>query len=199
MTQEEFLIIANNNLTQVNVWYTETVPYTILGVTIPTTNYAGENIIGYLQQITQMTLEVSEGSFVTLDIVERSLLGDTPTQYYYFITSAGIIQDPGDNQVSPGKLIFTPGINGLGFQQGGFNATLGEVEENRKSEYIMQADRISYINTGAGLPTNIEQLETNSATRAQVQDSLYSSTGWISARYEAVSYTHLTLPTKRIV
>lgn len=192
MTQEEFLIIAGNNQTQVNVWYTETVPYTILGVTIPTTNYAGENIIGYLQQITQMTLEVSEGSFVTLDIVERSLLGNIPTQYYYFITSAETIQDPGDNLVSPGKVIFTPGINGLGFQQGGYNAILGEAEENRRSEYIMQADRISYINTGAGLPTNIEQLETNTATRAQVQDSLYNDTGWISARYEGTKLSTLT-------
>lgn len=192
MTQEDFLIIANNNRTQVNVWYTETVPYTVLGVTVPTINNAGESIIGYLQQITQMTLEVSEGSFVILDITERSLLGDTPTQYYYFKTSAGIIQDPGDNLVSPGRVIFTPGINGQGFQQGGYNALLGEAQEDRRSDYIMQADRISYINTGAGLPTNIEQLETNSATRAQVQDSLYSSTGWISARYEGTKLDTLS-------
>lgn len=184
MTQEEFLVIAGLNPTQVNVWYTQTVPYTILGVTVPTINNTGENIIGYLQQVTQMTLEVNEGSFVTLDILERSLLGDAPTQYYYFITSPGTIQDVGNNRVSPGQLIFTPGIDGAGFQEGGYNALQGLAEDNRQSEYIMQADRISYINIGAGLPTNIDQLEVNNATRAQIQDSMYSSTGWISARYE---------------
>lgn len=184
MIQEEFLAIAALNPTQVNVWYTQTVPYTILGVTVPTINNTGENIIGYLQQVTQMTLEVNEGSFVTLDILERSLLGDVPTQYYYLITSPEIIQEVGNNQVSPGQLIFTPGINGAGFQEGGYNALQGLAENIRQSEYIMQADRISYINTGAGLPTNIDQLQTNSATKANIQDSMYSSTGWISGRYE---------------
>jgi len=184
MIQEEFLAIAALNPTQVNVWYTQTVPYTILGVTVPTTNPAGENIIGYLQEATQMTLEVNEDSFVTLNLLQRSLLGDVPTQYYYFITSPEVIQDVGNSQVSPGQLIFTPGINGAGFQQGGYNALQGLAENIRQSDYIMQADRISYINTGAGLPTNINQLEANNATRARIQDSMYSSTGWISARYE---------------
>jgi len=192
MTQEDFLIIANLNPTQVNVWYTETAPYTILGVTVPTINNAGENIIGYLQQATQMTLEVNEDSFVTLDISSRSLIGDVPKQYYYYITSAEIIQELGDSIIAPGQIIFTPGVDGLGFQEGGYNVTAGLTNESRRSDYIMQADRISYINTGAGLPTNIEQLETNSATKAQVQDSMYSSTGWTSGRYEGTKLTTLT-------
>jgi len=192
MTQEDFLIIASVNPTQVNVWYTETAPYTILGVTVPTINNANENIIGYLQQATQMTLEVNEDSFVTLDILQRSLLGDIPKQYYYFITAPETIQELGDSILAPGQLIFTPGVDGLGFQEGGYNVTAGLTNESRRSDYIMQADRISYINTGAGLPTNIEQLETNSATKAQVQDSMYSSTGWTSGRYEGTKLTTLT-------
>lgn len=186
MTQEEFLLVANQFPYQVNVWYTPTAPYTILGLTIPTINNGGENIIGYLQQATVVTVQTNEdtGEYATLNIIQRSLLGDTGAQYYYFITSAGIIQNPGDEEIRPGQIIFTPGIDGLGFQEGGYNATAGLTNEGRKSDYIMQADRISYISTGAGLPTNIDQLETNSATRAQVQDSQYSDTGWTSGRYD---------------
>ena len=186
MTQEEFLIVANNFRNQVNVWYTPTAPYTILGLTVPIINIAGENIIGYLQQATVITVQLNEdtGEYVTLNITQRSLLGDTQGQYYFFNTSAGTIQNPGDGLIRPGQIIFTPGIDGLGFQEGGYNVTAGLTNEGRRSDYIMQADRISYISTGAGLPTNIEQLETNSATRAQVQDSLYSDTGWTSGRYD---------------
>jgi hypothetical protein len=186
MTQEEFLIVASNFPNQVNVWYTPTAPYTILGLTIPIINNAGEDITGYLQQATVVTVQVNEstGDYVTLNITQRSLLGNTGAQYYFFNTSAGTIQDPGDGLIRPGQIIFTPGINGLGFQEGGYNVTAGLTNESRRSDYIMQADRISYINTGAGLPTNINQLETNSATRAQVQDSQYSDTGWISGRYD---------------
>jgi hypothetical protein len=194
MNEQDFLLIANANPSQVNVWYTQTLPYTILGLTVPVKNNAGESIIGYLQQATSITLQVNEATneYVTLTITSRSLLSAGDVQYYYFITSTVIIQDIGDALITPGQVIFTPGIDGLGFQQGGYNAILGEAEENRRSEYIMQADRISYINTGAGLPTNIEQLETNAATRAQVQDSLYSDTGWISGRYEGTKLSTLT-------
>tara|TARA_R110000868_G_scaffold102272_11_gene281689 strand:- start:538 stop:1713 length:1176 start_codon:yes stop_codon:yes gene_type:complete len=194
MTEQEFLIVANNFRNQVNVWYTATAPYTILGLTVPIINIAGENIIGYLQQATVITVQVNEdtGEYVTLNITQRSLLGDTQGQYYFFNTSAGTIQDPGDDLIRPGQIIFTPGIDGLGFQEGGYNVTAGLTNEGRRSEYIMQADRISYISTGAGLPTNIDQLQTNNATRAQVQDSLYSDTGWISARYEGSKISTLT-------
>lgn len=194
MTQEEFLIVASNFPNQVNVWYTPTAPYTILGLTIPITNIAGENIIGYLQQATVVTVQVNENSteYVTLNITQRSLLGSAGAQYYFFSTSAGIIQDPGDGLIRPGQIIFTPGINGPGFEEGGYNAIKGVAQEDRRSDYIMQADRISYISTGAGLPTNIDQLQTNSATRAQVQDSLYSDTGWTSARYEGSKISTLT-------
>lgn len=194
MNEQEFLLIANANPSQVNVWYTQTLPYTILGLTVPAINNAGESILGYLQQATTITIQVNEATneYVTLTITSRSLLSAGDTQYYYFITSATTIQDLGDALIAPGQVIFTPGINGLGFQQGGYNAVLGQAEDIRTSDYIMQADRISYINTGAGLPTNIELLGTNSATKAQVQDSLYSDTGWISGRYEGTKLSTLT-------
>ena len=194
MPEEEFLIVANNFRNQVNVWYTATAPYTILGLTVPVINIAGENIIGYLQQATVITVQLNEdtGEYVTLTITQRSLLGDTQGQYYFFTTSAGTMQNPGDGLIRPGQIIFTPGIDGLGFQEGGYNVTAGLTNEGRRSDYIMQADRISYISTGAGLPTNIDQLQTNNATRAQVQDSLYSDTGWTSGRYDGSKISTLT-------
>jgi len=194
MTQQEFLTIADNYRDQVNVWYTATIPYSILGLTVPTVNNAGENVIGYLQQATVITVQINEdtGQYATLNIVQRSLLGEAGSQYYFFNTSVDTIQDPGDGLIRPGQIIFTPGINGLGFQEGGYNVTAGLTNESRRSDYIMQADTISYISTGAGLPTNIEQLETNTATRAQVQDSQYSDTGWISGRYEGSKISTLT-------
>ena len=194
MTQEEFLIVANQYLNQVNVWYTVPEPYTVLGLTVPIVNNAGQDISGYLQQATTITIQVNESpdEYATLNITQRSLLGQIGNQYYFFNVVPKIIQTVGDEEVRPGRIIFTPGINGPGFDESGYNALQGLAENIRQSEYIMQADRISYINTGAGLPTNIDQLQTNNATRAEIQDSMYSDTGWISARYEGSKLDRLT-------
>lgn len=194
MTQQEFLVIAAQFTTQVNVWYTATTPYAILGLTVPIGTNTGANIIGYLQQATNITIQVNESptEYATLTITQRSLLGQVGAQYYFFNVSPQIIQNAGDEYITPGQIIFTPGIDGPGFQESGYSATQGLAENIRQSDYIMQADRISYISTGAGLPTNMEQLQANTATRAHVQDSLYSDTGWISGRYEGTKLDRLT-------
>lgn len=193
MTQQEFLIVASNLPNSVNVWYTTTVPYIAQGVTVPTKGKSGD-ITRYLQQVETITVEVNEGQFLPLEITGRVLLGTAPNQYYFFNIKPVTIVDVGDTSVPIGTIYLSPGIQGSDYTNSPYNILQGTAEIARQSDYIMQSDRASGTLkiVGGGLPTNIDNLQSGSATKAYIQDSLYSDTGWTRARYDGTPTTRLT-------
>lgn len=195
MNKTEFLIIASDNSKWVNVWYTTTQPYTVLGVTVPVIDEVSNiDISTYLQQIDSLTIEVNEGDFLTLEIVERSLLGSSPNQYYFFEVKKIYIANIGDEFVNNSKILLSPGIQGSNFVNSPYNILQGTAEIPRQSDYLMQSDRANGTLRiiGGGLPTNIDSLQSGSATKAYIQDSLYSDTGWTRGRYDGTPTTRLT-------
>lgn len=195
MTQEEFLVTAEQLTYSVNVWYSTEQPYTVLGVTIPITDAVSlVDISRYLQQVEVLTVQVNEGQFLSLEVVSRSLLGSTPKQYYFFKVKEATIEDTGDQNVPNSKVYLSPGIQGSDYTNSPYNIVQGTAEIPRQSDYLMQSDRASGTLriVGGGLPTNIDNLQSGSATKAYVQDSLYSDTGWTRARYDGTPTTRLT-------
>jgi len=190
MDQTEFLLIAAQNTGTLNVWYTDTVPYTVKGITVPVTDVQGNSVIQYLQQVEVLTVEVNEGEFLPLEIIDRVSFGT----YYFFRVKEQVISNTGNEQVPGGTVFISPGIQGSNFTNSPYNVIQGTAEIQRQSDYAMQADRASETATqvGAGLPTNIESLQSGSATKAYIQDSLYSDTGWTRARYDGTPTTRLT-------
>ena len=204
MTQAEFIAYAQLNPTQVNIWYTETAPYTILGITVPTIDFTGQNIVALLDQIQQIIAPVEVGGNVldiTLDVLTTQLCTNALQNFYFFTVTPYIIGAiTNDIFITPNAdITFTPAIDTNEFYDSPYNVLQGSVDEARKSLYIMLSDRYKVGTVdlpGYTGPTNINQLLSGSATRADVQDSSYSDTGWTNARYEGTEqiYTGNNVP-----
>jgi hypothetical protein len=169
LTQQEFLNIADLYPGEVNIWCTESDPVQVLGVTIPFRDNESNNVESTLEQVQTITLPVDNdtNSTVELLIISRVIRGIAPSRYYFFIVQNREITpyiSPTDNeQIQDGRVLLLPNLRGGSFYVSEYNVTLNTAQNNRVSDYILQR---------------------TSNTFAAVQDSLYSDTGWINARYE---------------
>lgn len=200
MTQTEFLayVQISPNQTQVNIWYTETAPYIIQGITVPTVDFNGEDIVSLLDQVQQITvpIEINGNQLdITLDVITPQLFTTSTGNFYFFTVvpyTVGAIT-ASTFLIPNADITFSPAIDSNIFNESPYNALYGVVDDTRKSLYIMLSDR--YKVGAVGLPgytgpTNINQLLSGSATKADVQDSLYSDTGWVNARYDGTEQTY---------
>jgi hypothetical protein len=194
MTQAEFIAYVQipANVVNVNIWYTQTAPYTILGITIPTLDANQVNITPFLDQVQELTIPIEIAGIqqdITLVVNTREVHSTLNGNFYFFlvdpylVTSITVPSFIGINA----SVSLTPAIDGNIFNESPYNILQGLAENIRKSNYIMFSDRYKVgtlalpAYTG---PTNIDALLSGSAEKADVQDSLYSDTGWTNARYE---------------
>lgn len=167
MTQQEFLAIANLYPNQINVWITpDPAPYRVQGVSIPVIDKSQENTSQYLEQVQTVILPVSSTQVLSLKVTARSIQY-SGTITYYFLN----VEEIPINSITPvtnnnTKVIILPGLDGAIFEKSPYNILQGGVEIQRQSDYITQF---------------------GSSVKAYIQDSSYSSTGWINARYEGSS------------
>jgi hypothetical protein len=128
-----------------------------------------------------------DGQTYNLPIESRSKYNNSfnnqTSNYYYFevlpiafsktnSTTNGL----GADQIG---VTFLPYIQDEKYEYSDFNPLISNALVNRNSTYIQQSDRVgSSVN-----PTNLQDIQSGSATKAQIQDSNYSSTGWSNARY----------------
>lgn len=196
MTQEEFFSYTQIHPDQVNIWYeTGGPPYVIKAITIPVLDNSNppQDRSALLENVQQITIPLSTGEVLNLHITTTTLLQSpgTPTvpvtRYYYYNIEPVILPNIGNTSIAAGNLIFSPSLNTTLFADSAYNILEGSIERNRQSAYIMQADRYK-IGTLANPtylgPLNIDKLLSGSATKADIQDSNYTSTGWINGRYE---------------
>jgi len=200
MTQQEFLLYTKLYPNRVNVWYSDTAPFIIQGISIPvlTPSPNSVDISGYLQQAKQITIPLTSGGSTTVNIQSGNYISvNTPststgvTEYFFFTTTPTTIARPVPQNISLGIVLISPGVIGVEFQGSPYNLSAGIIQEARASEYIMLSDRyktseLSGSNGYTG-PLNIVQLLTGSAAKASVQDSNYSNLGWIKGRYDGTS------------
>lgn len=195
MTQQEFEAYVRIYPRRLNIWYSDTAPYTVLGVSIPTITAppASQDISSYIETLTKITIPLTTGGSTKVTLLSkiRQTVPDPSTSIgtstYYLCTVAPVVIAQPTGPLLTGAIEFSPAIIRGEFINGPYDVLLGNVEESRTSGYIMQSDRYkigtlddpSY--TG---PINIELLLASSASKADVQDSLYSDTGWTNARYE---------------
>lgn len=184
LTQQEFFDIADIYPAEINIWCTSgslQTPVTVLGVTVPFADNDGVNINNILEQVQTITLPVDKdpGSTVELQITSRVIRGTVPFKYYFFTVSPKIIDSKVSYEAFPivneviqdGEVILLPNLRGGSFTVSDYNVTLNTAQDNRLSDYIVRD---------------------NSTTFANIQDSLYSDTGWINARYQGTVTNNLT-------
>jgi hypothetical protein len=192
MTQAEFLAYSRIYPSQVNVWYTDTAPYTIQGMSVPVLDLNLDDNTPFLTQVEKVTIPLPGGGTVTLDITQISIItvntvGQGAVSFFFLLTTPSILTGTLTSNVIAGNLSFSPSINGVIFNASPYNVVGGTIQKTRLSEYIMESDRNTIGipgNTSYTGPTNISQLLSYSASKADVQDSNYSDTGWINGRYD---------------
>jgi len=190
MTLTEFITYAQipQNVHNTNVWYSTTSPYTILGITIPTTTFTGQDITSYLNQVEQISLpgQISGTDVeLTLNVNTRQIYYTSNGNFYFYTVTPNLTGNL-TALTGSGQVILSPAIDSNVFNESPYNVLHGSIEQTRKSEHIMFSDRYTVgtlaLPNYTG-PTNIDALLSGSASKADVQDSLYSNTGWINARY----------------
>lgn len=197
MTQQEFLIYTQIYPNRINVWYSNTAPYVISGISIPalTPSPGSVNIQGYLEQVQEITIPLVSGGTVILDIQTRNLITvNTPststgiTQYFFFTSLPVTIPGQTTQSIPTGTILISPGIIGTEFQASPYSSANGNIENARTSDYVMLSDRYKIPETsgsnGYTGPLNIVELLNGSASKADIQDSNYTNTGWIRGRYD---------------
>lgn len=219
MTQQEFFAHTQLYPSQVNIWYSDQgAPYTIYAITIPVkdiTSPIQEDNTAQLEALQQISIPLSTGNILTLNVVTRSRVQvpsitipgtiDDPAvfipakDYYYYTIVPVTISDFGNTAISVDQLVFSPSLDVTEYDGSVYNAQKGNILLNRQSDYRMAADR-SKVGTLANPtytgPININQLISGSATKARVQDSNYSNTGWVNARYEGSETSRVTYGTE---
>lgn len=196
MTQEEFFAYTQLHPDQVNIWYgTGGPPYTLKAITIPVldANNPPQDRSSFLASVQEITVPLSTGDRITLNVTSATQAQSpgTPvmpvTRYYYFNIQPVTLPNIGNTGIAAGALVFSPSLDTFEFADSPYNILEGSLEASRPSSYIMQADRYkvgTLANPAYTGPLNIAELLSGSAAKAEVQDSNYTSTGWINGRYE---------------
>jgi len=192
MTQAEFLAYCNIYPSQVNVWYTDTAPYVVQGMSVPVLDLNLDDNTPFLTQVEKVTIPLPGGGTITLDITQISIatvntVGQGAISFFFLLTAPSVITGTLSSNVIVGNISFSPAINGIVFNASPYNTIGGVVQNTRLSKYIMESDRNTVGipgNPSYTGPTNITQLLSYSASKADIQDSNYSDTGWINGRYD---------------
>lgn len=140
-----------------------------------------------LQGLTKVRFSF-DGSDYALDIITRAYYpqGNTGIPYFYFRVvpfeiSETALSNLTDPETEDNVLIdFTPFIEDLQFLFADYDPLYNNIQRSRRSYKIVVSDR----NQNTTVPTNFEAIYYGIADPAEIQDSLYSDTGWVSARYE---------------
>lgn len=115
--------------------------------------------------------------------ITNSAYYSSPNQYFYFQFEPFIIPDVSITELfeyQQVQVTFTPYLLDIQFGFSEYNALFGNAQENRKSTYIVESNRVE----DSVLPTNWEAIISGSAAPATIQDSLYEDSGWIRGRYD---------------
>lgn len=118
-------------------------------------------------------------NIITLGNSQTLIPSQTPDPQFTYIK---FIQNPSD-------IIFNPYISTV-FNNSADNPLLSNATVLRKANYIQQVDR----NEDPILPTNLAQIILNQATPADIQDSNYTTSGIVNARYKGSKLTSGSVP-----
>lgn len=155
-------------------------PYKVLGLTIP---FNSKNNVSLEQTLSQVTgVKLTMGNLpIELQTTEISkqagyfFIRTQPTNVFSLPVGEDAAGTPLDLIV---EFIFAPYLADK-FSNSDFNALIGNASTNSTSTVAMVVDR-----EGDQLkPTNLSAIISQTATKAAVQYSNYTTTGWTNARY----------------
>lgn len=124
-------------------------------------------------------------------VVDRQVVGN----YYLYsiLTENQRVTIPNPSAFSgPLQVIVEPSAGASNQMIQDYSAVQGTVLNSRESEYAVYSDRLYATSGSKTNPTNLISIITDTASPAHVQDSNYTTTGWINGRYKGSQLTTLT-------
>ena len=159
----------------------------IKAISVSTTSNNGQDVSLSLAELEEIQFAVSASGFTPKLIVQE---GSKKSDYFYFNTADVTIASVSSSNDSVVNI--TPFLLEK-FKNNDYNALISNASISRTSKFKFDVDRLEgntvlhyKVNTSSSLPvrpTNYESILSGSATLAAVQDSNYTHTGHINARY----------------
>jgi hypothetical protein len=197
-TQDEFLFTVQQNGIPEDAMYlfaiTGSGTTLVQGIAVSVfskpseTAVESENISQVLEQVERIYFQFA-GESVIAEVLDKGEYSDIFQRYFYYLQITPIIfnSELSETEVENVRINFFPYIRGQSFYNSDYNAIQNSINDQKKSTFIQVADR----NSLSIHPTNLNAILNDFASKAEIPDSNYTSTGWINARYEGVESTGL--------
>lgn len=145
----------------------------VIGLTISTTDCKLNNYQESLSQLNKITVDgLNNNNPITITSISSK-----PGYYYYSVTPFPIASSFSGEACL--ETTFSPFLEAIGFENSDFNVLFNNATSSRASTYIQDVDR----NRDTTKPTNIINLLEDTALKAKVPDSYYTSFAHTSGRY----------------
>lgn len=147
--------------------------FTIFAININTTACFNVGVYDTISELTYMSFSVG-GHTISTTVLQKI---DKGNYFYFKVTPVTIPFTPNSNACS--LSFFEPSTLNVGFYNSDYNATLSNANFIRQSDFIHDVDRLR----DQSIPTNYDAIIDQSAVKAPVQDSNYSSIGHQQSKY----------------
>jgi len=190
MTESIFIIAHTEGTRILNSPYTINVNYDeigdgkgkITGITItniPLISSDVNNVEEQLKQLEEITFRIGNQKYICKPEIIDHYPNTIPEYSFYYYRITPIVFTIGTLTGVEIPVNLQPYLDQTLYKNSDFNPLINNVEDQRTSYIVMECDR----NYGTVIPSNLQAIQSGSATRASIQDSLYSDTGWINSRY----------------
>jgi hypothetical protein len=147
-----------------------------------------EDVSEVLEQVTRIYFKFS-GQDVIAIVRNRGKYLDSIGRTFYYLqinpaTMNGVLTQ---TEVQNIRINFYPYIKGQTFYNSDYNAIQNSVNDQQRSTFQQIADRDNMSID----PSNLDAILGDYATKAEIPDSNYTTTGWIRSRYNGVESTGL--------
>lgn len=160
---------------------------TVKAVNISTTDCLNQNIAKVLSELNKLIINLNN-----IEYTFRVINSENFTDYYHFIVNEFSI--PGINLITEGvctEILTDPAILNTDFDKSEYQAILNNVSNGRTTSLIYDVDR-QKMSISA---TNIDLINSSTATLANYQELNYTSIGLTNSRYAGSKTTRLTYGT----
>lgn len=147
--------------------------YAVSASNISTTACGFENVADALEELDTVQFTFDNILYQT-NIINKV----NKDQYFFFLLEPFLIPAQSNNPACS-QVLLNPGLGGAGFTNSDYNPLFNNASEIRSSVIIQDVDRKREQKS----PSNLNSILKDTATRATVQDSNYSSLSVITGRY----------------
>jgi hypothetical protein len=156
--------------------------YTVHAVNINTTACFNVSVFDAVADLTYISFTIGN-DVVTAQVLTKVNKGN----YWHFRVTPFLITAINE-ETGCTLTLFEPSIISTTFQYSDFNALLSNASTSRTSDFIYDVDRVR----SQSIPTNLAAILSNTALKAPIQDSSYSSIGLTNSRYGGAKTNILT-------